>query len=141
MGLVWTEQLSVGNAVIDSDHEKLIGLVNDVRYAIRSRDGFILTKEFVRLEDWLCIHFANEERIARAVDFDFSEHRQEQQYALRELQHLRDELIAKDGLWSDGAVAHFTGFLEHWLIDDHIIGLNMLMKPTLQAHDYAFQPG
>lgn len=140
MGLTWSEQLSVGNAVIDSDHEKLIGIVNDVRYAIRSRDSFILSKEFVRLENWLCIHFVNEERIARAVDFDFSEHRQEQQYALRELQHLRDELIAKEGLWSDSAVAHFTDFLKHWLIDDHIISLNIQMKPVLQAHGYTFWP-
>ena len=140
MSLTWSAQLSVGNAVIDSDHEKLICIVNDVRCAIRSRDSFILAKEFVRLEDRLSIHFANEERIARAVDFDFSEHQQEQQYALRELQHLRDELIAKDGLWSDGAVKHFTGFLKHWLIDDHIIRLNMLMRPALQAHGYTFWP-
>lgn len=141
MGLTWTGQLSVGNAVIDSDHEKLIGIVNDVRCAIRSRDSCVLAKEFVRLEDWLCIHIANEERIAQAVNFDFSAHRQEQQYALRELQHLKEELIAKDGLWSDGAVAHFTDFLKHWLIDDHIISLDMLMKPTLQTYDYTFRPG
>ena len=141
MGLTWIEQLSVGNAVIDSDHKNLISIVNNVRNAIRSRDSFILSETFVRLEDWLWIHFENEERIARAVNFDFSGHKQEQQYALKELQHLRDELVAKGGIWSDGAVEHFTGFLKSWLIDDHIVRLDMLMKPALQTRDYTFWPG
>ncbi|MBI5438130.1 MAG: hemerythrin family protein [Nitrosomonadales bacterium] len=141
MGLTWNKQLSVGNAVIDSDHKNLINIVNSVRNAIRSRDSFILSEAFVRFEDWLCIHFANEERIAHAVNFDFSGHRQEQQYALCELQHLRDELVAKGGIWSDGATEHFTGFLKNWLIDDHIVRLDMLMKPALQVRDYTFWPG
>lgn len=141
MGLTWTEQLSVGNAVIDSDHKNLISIVNDVRGAIRLKDTFILSEAFVRLEDWLCIHFANEERIARSVSFDFSAHRQEQQYALRELQLLRDELVAKGGIWSDCAAEHFTDFLKNWLINDHIVRLDMLMKPALQARDYTFWPG
>ena len=140
MGLAWTEQLSVGNAVLDSDHKNLISIVNNVRNAIRSRDSFILSEAFIRLEDSLCIHFGNEERISKAVNFDFSGHRQEQQYALRELQHLRDELVAKGGIWSDGATEHFTGFLKNWLIDDHILRLDMLMKPALQAKDYTFWP-
>lgn len=141
MGLTWTEQLSVGNAVIDSDHKNLICIANNVRNAIKARDSIILPKAFARLEDWLCIHFANEERIAQAVNFDFSGHQQEQQYALRELQHLRDELVAKGGLWSDVAAEHFTDFLKNWLIDDHIVRLDMQMKPALQAYDYTFWPG
>ncbi len=141
MGLTWNKQMSVGNAVIDSDHKNLIGVVNDARSAIRARDGFMLSEVFARLEDWLWIHFENEERIARAVNFDFSGHKQEQQYALRELQHLRDELVAKEGIWSDGAVEHFTNFLKNWLIDDHIVRRDMLLKPALQAHDYTFWPG
>ena len=61
MTLKWTKQLSVGNAVIDSDHKNLIGVVNDTRSAIRARDSFMLSEAFVRLEDWLWIHFENEE--------------------------------------------------------------------------------
>ncbi|HEU0283298.1 MAG TPA: hypothetical protein VFQ99_05900, partial [Gallionella sp.] len=72
---------------------------------------------------------------------DFSEHRQAQQYLLKELWYLRDELIAKNGLWSDGAAKHFIRFLEDWMIGGHIIGLDMRMKPALQAHDYSFRPG
>jgi len=139
MNLAWTEQMSVGNAAIDSDHKNLIDIVNDIISAIRARDSVTLPQAFARLEHCLCVHFEIEEKIAQAVNFDFSRYKQEQQYALRELQHLRDELVAKSGVWSDGAVAHFTGFLKNWMIDDHIIRLNMLMKPTLQSHSYDFE--
>ncbi len=141
MGLAWNKQMSVGNAVIDSDHKNLIEIVNRIRSEIRSRDTFLLSEAFVHLEDWLWIHFENEERIAQTVNFDFSGHKQEQQYALRELQHLRDELVGKGGIWSDSAVEHFNDFLKNWLIDDHIIRRDMLMKPVLQAHDYNLLPG
>ena len=136
MKLAWTKQLSVGNAVIDSDHKNLIGMVNNVRNAIRSRNSIYLPQAFWQLEHWLCVHYANEERIAQAVNFDFSGHKQDQQYELVELQHLRDELVAKGGIWSDGAVKHFTDFLKNLMIDDHIVKRDMLMKPTLQAYDY-----
>jgi hemerythrin len=95
---------------------------------------------FEQLERALCAHFENEEKIAQAVDFDFSKHRLAQQYGLKELRFLRDELAAKDCLWSEGAVKHFTHFLETWMIDEHIIGLDMQMCPALQAYDYEFWP-
>lgn len=31
-------------------------------------------------------------------------------------------------------------FLSKWIIDDHIIGLDMKMKPVLQKYDYSFWP-
>ena len=141
MGLVWNKQMSVGNAFIDSDHKYLISIVNSTRRAIKARDSFMLSQEFKRLENWFCIHFINEKRIAQVVNFDFSKHKLRQQYALQELQRLRDELAAKNGIWPDSAVEHFNDFLKNWLIDDHIVRLDMLMKPTLQARDYTFWPG
>jgi hemerythrin-like metal-binding protein len=140
MKLAWTEQLSVGNAVIDSDHRNLINMVNDVTHAIGARNCHALAQAFEQLENWLHVHFANEEHITRSIKFDFSKHRPAQQYSLKELQHLRSELMAKDGLWSDGAVAHFAHFLKNWMIDSHITKLDMQMKPVLQALDYEFWP-
>lgn len=141
MGLTWGKQLSVGNEIIDAEHRNLIGMVNDIVRAIRARDCDALAQAFQLLEGWLCVHFVNKEKIARAVNFDFSNHKSAQQYLLKELQHMRDELIAKNGMWSDGAVDHFTRSLKVWMIDGHIIDLDMLMKPALQAHDYKFWTG
>lgn len=140
-GLMWTKKLSVGNEIVDAEHRNLIRMTNDVAQAIRTRDGSALAQAFELLENWLCVHFTNEEKIAEAVKFDFSSHKLAQQYSLKELRHMRDELIAKNGMGSDGAVAHFTRSLKNWMIDDHIINLDMLMKPALQAYDYKFWPG
>ena len=53
---------------------------------------------------------------------------------------MRDELVGKGGVWSDGTVDHFTKSLKHWMIDKHIIELDMQMKPVLQGYPYDFMP-
>lgn len=141
MEFAWTKQLSVGNVIIDSEHKYLVGIANNARRAIKARDSFMLSHEFERLENWLCIHFTNEEKIARVINFDFSQHKQEQGYALKELQHLRDELAAKDGIWCESEAERYSDFLGDWIIDRHIIKSNMLMKPALQTYAYTFWPG
>ena len=141
MRLKWTRQLSVGNAVIDSEHKNLIAIVNSVKRAIKARDSAALPQELEHLEDWLYVHFANEGKIAQAVNFDFSQHKLAQQCWLKELWLMRNELIGKNGLWPDDAIEYFSLFLSDWLIDGHIISLDMPMKPALQAHDYNFLPG
>lgn len=140
MGLIWTNKLSVGNAIIDSEHRNLISMVKDVSHGIKARDGSTLSQAFKLLEHWLCVHFVNEEKIAQAVKFPFEQHKLAQQHSLKELQHMRNELAAKDGMWSDGAVNHFNRSLKNWMIDGHIIKLDMLMKPVLQNYDYNFWP-
>lgn len=140
MGLVWTKELSVGNAIIDAEHRNLMDMVNEARHGIKIRDGSALYQTFKLLENWLCVHFVNEGKIARAVKFPFDQHKLVQQHSLKELQHMRDELLAKDGIWSDGAANHFNHSLKNWMIDRHIIKLDMLMKPTLQNYDYNFWP-
>lgn len=141
MRLRWTKQLSVGNAIIDSEHRNLISIANNVRRAIKARDSSTLSQELEHLEDWLYVHFANEGKIAQAVNFDFSQHKLAQQYWLKELWFLRDELAGKNGLWSDDAIEQSCHFLSDWMIDGHIISLDMLMKPVLQTYDYNFLPG
>lgn len=140
MKLLWSKQLSIGNVIIDSEHRNLISLVNDIIRAIEARIDSDLTQAFEQLEQALCVHFTNEEKIAQAIGFDFSKHRLAQRYGLKELQFLRNELVGGNGLWSENAVEHFTHFLKNWMIDEHIIGLDMQMRPVLQTYDYEFWP-
>lgn len=141
MRLKWTKQLSVGNSVIDSEHKNLISITNNVRRAIKARNSSTLSQELEHLEDWLYVHFANEGKIAQTVNFDFSQHKLAQQCWLKELWFLRDELVGKNGLWSDDEIKRFSLFLSDWMIDGHIISLDMSMKPVLQTYDYNLLPG
>lgn len=136
----WTDELSVGNASIDADHKKLIVMVNGVEAMIKARDNFALPQALEQLEHHLYVHFVNEEKIAQAVNFPFDQNRLEHQYVLKEFQHMKTELIAKNGIWSDGAATHYSNFLSDW-ITYHVINEDMLMKPVLQTYPYDFKPG
>ena len=140
MELVWTNELSVGNAHIDEEHRKLLSMINNVKHEIKTRNSSALPQAFKLLENWLYAHFANEEKIAQAINFPFDQHKLAQQHSLRELQHLRDELVTKDGIWSDGAAHHFIRSLRNWAVNEHIIKLDMRMKPALQNYAYNFLP-
>ena len=141
MELVWTNKLSVGNAIIDCEHRNLISMVRDVAHEIRARDIAALLQTFGLLENWLHAHFANEEKIALATEYPFEQHKVAQQYLLKEFRYMRAELVSKNGLWSDGAIKHFSRSLKNWMIDEHILKLDMRMKPALQAYGYDFLPG
>lgn len=137
--LAWTKELSIGNATIDSDHKKLIDMINRIKHEIRATNCSAISQAFKRLEDWLPTHSINEEKIARAIHFPFEQHDLAHQHNMRELQYLRDELISKDGIWSEGAVKHFCRFLENWALE-HITKIDMPMKQVLLEHPYDFQP-
>lgn len=139
MGLVWSEQLSVGNAMIDSEHKKLLSMINDVEHAIRARDGAALLQAFKLLEDGVRIHFASEEKIARAVNFPFTQNKPEHQYVQKEFQHIKDELVDQNGIWSESAAEYYSHFLSEWMIE-HILEEDMQMKPVLQNYPYDFKP-
>ena len=139
METAWTNQLSVGNAVIDSEHQNLIVMIDRIESMIRAKNASSLPQELEQFEHYLCVHFINEEKLAQAVNFPFGKNKLEHQYVLKEFQHMKAELIAKNGIWSDGAAEHYSHFLSDW-ITDHVIKEDMLMKLVLQTYPYDFKP-
>lgn len=135
----WTDDLSVGNAQIDADHKKLMVMVDGIEAMIRARDGYALTQALEQLEYHLYLHFVREEKIAEAIGFPFGKNKSEHEHVLREFQHMKNELIAKEGAWSDGAAEHYSRFLSGWM-SDHILNEDMLLKPALKDHPYDFDP-
>lgn len=140
MALTWTEQLSVGNASIDSEHRNLIGMVNSIEHALRAGNQHALLHAFKLLTDCTRLHFMNEEKIAQAAEFPVEQHKQAHRYLQRELQYFREELEAKGGMWSPGAVDHFSRMLGNWLMD-HLSKEDELLKPVLLARPYDFTSG
>lgn len=139
MGLAWTEHLSVGNEIIDSDHKKLITMVNGAEYMIKKRDSFALSQAFDQIEHWLRVHFTNEEMIAQAVNFPFTHNKLEHENLLKAFHLMRDAMAGKNGLWDEGEAEQYAEFLSNWLTD-HVINEDMLMKAVLQNYPYDFKP-
>lgn len=139
MNLAWSEGLSVGNATIDSEHQKLLQMINDVENAIRAKDSTNLPQLFKLLEAYVRLHFSDEEKIARAIGFDFVHNKMEHQCVQKELRQMREELVANSGTWSESVSEYYSCFLGEWMIQ-HIIQEDMLMKPLLQTYPYDFRP-
>ena len=139
MSLIWTELLSVGNAMLDLEHKIMIDIVNDIGGAFKSGDGASLAQALERLETYSSMHFANEERLARAVNIPIEKHKHEHLYLQQELQYIKDQLLGMGGIWSDGAARHFTNFLGNWVVE-HITAQDMLMKPVLVTYPSDFKP-
>lgn len=139
MGLSWTEHLSVGNAIIDSDHKRLIAMVNGAEYMIKKGDSFALSHAFDQIEHWLRVHFANEEMIARAIEFPFTENRLEHENMLKTLYLMREVIADENGVLKEGAPEHYSGFLSDWLAH-HVLREDIPMKQVLQAYPYDFRP-
>lgn len=143
MALAWSEQLSVGNAMIDAEHKNLIALVNNVESAIMAGDSAAFLQAFEQIEHCLCAHFANEEKIAQAIKFNFTKNDLEHTYLLKMFHLIKDavtSMSAKNGMWAEDAVEHYAEFLSDWLTN-HVIQEDMLMKPMLQTYSYDFNPG
>lgn len=140
MGLKWSEYLSVGNAMIDSDHKNLLVVINRLEDAIRARDRESLTKAFELLETYMHIHTQNEEKIAEAVNYPFAQDKLAQLQMMDEMKYMINKLESIFGAWPDNIQEMYSRFLADWM-NDHILKTNKQMKPVLQAYPYDFIPG
>lgn len=60
----WTEELAVGIASIDEQHQRLVGIINALHLAmLERREQQVLGETFAELVDYTKTHFAFEERL------------------------------------------------------------------------------
>ena len=130
----------VGNRIIDSEHKKLQDIINGIAGMIAEGELAGLPERFELLENSLCAYFAIEERIAQALDFDFEQHGLAHQYLLHNFKRIRDELMARDGMWSrfeeEGYIRSMMVYL-----DRHIKVESHSFKTVLDTRPYDFNPG
>lgn len=137
MRLMWTKQLSVGNAIIDADHKELFGLASNIDCVIKAKDHSALPRAFKLLNACMNRHFLNEELLAHALDIPFAMHKVAHQNMLTELDLSRHQ-IEKDSVVAIYVMEHYAQFLLDWLVE-HIAEEDMPMKPVLHNHPYDFK--
>jgi len=137
MALLWRTQFSVGNDLIDSDHQYLLEIINKAEVSLKAVNPAQLSGLLDELGRYAKSHFEREELLAKAVG-----------YPKADQLHLSHNLLAdqmtkfRDGMgdtWSQDSVAAFTTFLRDWLIN-HVIKEDMSMKPWLTKHSPRFDP-
>jgi hemerythrin len=140
MDLVWREQLSVGNNVIDSDHRYLIDIINRVGRSLSAKNANELAASLDSLANYSQQHFVREEKIARAAGYEQLPGLGESHAALiAKLEQVKLEFAQMGQEWSDETAEHFATLLRNWLVD-HVIKEDLLMKPTLQKLSPLFDP-
>ena len=140
MSLVWREQMSVGNDVIDADHKYLIQLINQVERSLDIKNRNELSVALDCLSEYSHKHFAQEEKIAHAAGYTQTPRlNQSHESLIKQLDRVKQEIGEMGQEWSATAAEHFTNLLRNWLVD-HVIKEDLLMKPTLQKHPPGFDP-
>ena len=139
MALIWKNHLSVSNAVLDSEHKELLGLINSIEYAINVKDSCVMLNAIKKFKRCLDSHFLNEMQFAREFGIRFTDHSLAHQHMQKELQHTINQLEGRAGTWPEYVVDHYSQFLRGWLVE-HITQEDMLMKPLLQTRPYEFMP-
>ncbi len=136
--MLFSHELSVGNRIVDSEHKKLHGIIKGIANIIADGELTALPKEFELLENSLCAYFVVEENIAQEINFDFSQHKLAHQYLLNNFKRIRDELMAKNGMWSkfeeDGYIYSLMVYL-----DRHIKVDSKSLKAVLDSQLYDFK--
>jgi hemerythrin len=138
--LLWREQLSVGNNVIDADHKFLIEIINHAEYSLKTKNKAELDEALESLAKYSRAHFDREEKIADAAGYSQVPHLSESHHdLLKQLDQVSGELDAMGRDWSSATIDHFTNFLRGWLIN-HVIKEDLLMKPVLNKFSPSFDP-
>jgi hemerythrin len=137
MTLEWRAQLSVGNDLIDADHQHLIGIINTAERSLKDRNMGGLSMVLDSLFSYSKMHFSREEMIASAVGFkDVANLHASHEALLTRLTEMKQEI---GETLTDSASEHFAIFLREWLIN-HVIKEDMAMKPLLVKHSPRFDP-
>lgn len=120
----WTPSFSVGNAVLDADHRKLIDILNQIYDAWSANTSpRELGRLFDELMDYTDGHFSREEAKLSARDYADLDRHHAAHERLRELVHaFRSRHLA--GQQADTLTEEMAKFLKSWLLN-HILEEDM----------------
>jgi len=127
----WTPALMTGNAVVDAEHQELIGLIDKLEFAGNGPEGTGAAEALDELTDYVFVHFQMEEKLmlregypAEAVEAHVAEH--------RKLDRRTQELVQE---FSDGTlttVEPIISFLYEWF-QQHIAEVDRVMAEYIRA--------
>jgi hemerythrin len=116
MNFIWTPELSVGFAEIDSQHEELLKRFNTLQEACRAgREKEEVRRLFDFLDHYVLQHFTDEERIMLDYRYpDIMEHQQEHLELITKLRKLKRQM--HEYSISSSIVSEMTQTLFDWIV-------------------------
>ncbi|MGL1861748.1 MAG: bacteriohemerythrin [Pseudodesulfovibrio sp.] len=128
----WTNALSVGFIEIDKDHEKLVGILNQLNDEIEQKcDRDEIEDTLEELIDYTSWHFRHEERLMQQEGYsDMVQHQQ----AHSSLAAEAVEIQIKYDNGDDAVLDVLMPFLKDWLTD-HILVTDKALAEYLSERD------
>jgi len=129
--MTWNEKLSVGVKVLDDDHKKLVGMLNQLYDAIQSGHGKdSLSKTLDGLVDYTKTHFAREESFFAQTQYGASTaHKKEHDDLTKQVLEVQQKFKAG----ATGCLSlEVMNFLKNWLVN-HIQGSDQKYGPHLNS--------
>lgn len=111
----WTDDLCIGNALMDKDHRRMVELVNQLLGVMKAGLG----REFVedgiaQIVSHAVFHFGREERLMRQIDYvDYERHKAEHDALLCEVSEFESHL----GLGAETLNPARWLFLRNWVFN------------------------
>ena len=128
--ITWSDQYSVGIASIDTEHQKLVELINTLHAAMMAgtaKDAVIKTLE--SLASYTVTHFSREESLMQQHGFrGYANHKAEHEKLVSRLNDLRRDV--RGGKLA--ASLDVMTFLKRWLLE-HIAGSDQKYSSHLQS--------
>lgn len=117
----WSDDMLVNVEKIDSQHRKLVALLNRFADAIQNgetRD--VVSETIVALADYTFYHFMTEEKYFDRFQYSDSEsHRNEHHYFIQQVTDFQKQLDRKQEILSDDILLFLTGWVRN-----HILGID-----------------
>jgi hemerythrin-like metal-binding protein len=132
MGVTWSERMSVGVPLLDSDHKTLIGLINLLHRSIGDEEEYSAVGSVLQaLEEYAAHHFTREEKMMEACRYPLlvQHHATHASFADRVSQLKSRYDQDKTGVRARECLA----FLNSWLID-HICTTDMNYRSWVIGH-------
>ncbi len=125
----WKESYSVGNKLIDDDHKKLLGMINQLQTAAHYQtDESLIESTLSDLIDYTKYHFSREEKLMEENSYpDFNDHVKEHKEMINRINTFISEYRDDKSRTIDNIVL----FLKTWLIN-HINGSDQKYSPYLK---------
>lgn len=126
----WNNNLSVGIAEIDGQHQKLIKLINDLNEAMKVGKGKEITGKIINeLTNYTMSHFAAEEKyFAQFAYPDSDAHKSEHTQFVQKVAAFKQDFEQS----RVGVTIPIMNFLSDWL-KNHIMGSDKKYEPFLKS--------
>ncbi len=112
----WDDSLKLGVAVVDGQHERLIGIINRLNDAITQRRGADVISEIMdELIIYTATHFSMEEKYFAQFDYaDADEHKREHDALIEKVSAFADELEKASDSSRAALAGELLQFLQIW---------------------------